>query len=206
MVGNFEYLWIGFLSSARTMAEVVASNAQRMSELCDLSELDDDARALLRPEQSITEFVAKLLEHKLVASAIAIIGQALNPPTAVAWALRCVRSGYGDSVPARASPLIEATERWVQQPGELQRREAYAAAERGEPGTAAHCSALAAFFSGGSLAPSGLATVPVPIGLCGKMVRFAILLAAVVDAPERAEEKLLAFANDGLRCIAVEER
>ncbi len=93
---------------------------------------------------------------------------------------------------------LDATEKWIAQPNENNRRSAMAAAEKAELGTAAGCAGLAAFFSGGSIAPPDAAAVPPGEFLTAKAVSGAVIFAAVAKEPEKAPEKFRSFVAQGL--------
>src|ERR1019366_1277634 len=93
---------------------------------------------------------------------------------------------------------LDATERWIAQPNDDNRRLAMAAAEKAELGTAAGCAGLATFFSGGSLAPPNAPAVPPGEFLTAKAVSGAVIFAAVAKEPEKAPEKFRAFIAQGL--------
>ena len=71
------------------------------------------------------------------------------------------------------------------------------AAEAAGLDTPAGCLAVAAFFSGGSIAPEGLPPVPPSEPMTGTAVAGAVKLAAVLKDPARAPEKFAAFLKLG---------
>ena len=73
-----------------------------------------------------------------------------------------------------------------------------AAAEKADLGTAAGCAGLAAFFSGGSIAPPNAAAVPPGEFLTAKAVSGAVIFAAVAKEPEKAPEKFRNFVAQGI--------
>ena len=75
------------------------------------------------------------------------------------------------------------------------------AAEAAELKTAAGCAGLAAFFSGGSMAPSNAAPVPPGEYLTAKAVSGAVICAAVAVEPEKAPEKFRTFLDQGLDVV-----
>jgi hypothetical protein len=112
---------------------------------------------------------------------------------AVWWACQCVRPASG-----AAASAIQAAEAWVAEPSEARRRAAQPAAEAAGVGTPAGCAALAAFFSGGSLAPPDLTAVPPADDLTETCVAGALDLAAVQAEPEKAPERYRRFLTLGL--------
>ena len=79
---------------------------------------------------------------------------------------------------------------------------AFPAAEAADIGTPAGCTAAAAYFSGGSLAPAHLAAVAPPEHVTPLLVASALTLAAVIKEPEKADEKYAAFLRTGLEVAA----
>jgi hypothetical protein len=73
-----------------------------------------------------------------------------------------------------------------------------AVAQKAELDTAAGCAGLAAFFSGGSLAPPDAAPVPPGEFLAAKAVSGAVIFAAVAKQPERAPERFRSFVAQGV--------
>lgn len=108
------------------------------------------------------------------------LGQALPRWEAVAWAARAVRDvGAGkDRAPAEASALNAAL-LWVQDPTENRRRSAFDAAEAADATSPERLAALAAFYSGGSIAPPDCEPLPAPKEAAGRFAAGAVLVAAL---------------------------
>ncbi|SPE38312.1 Putative secreted protein (fragment) [Candidatus Sulfopaludibacter sp. SbA3] len=87
---------------------------------------------------------------------------------------------------------------WISQPTDEHRRAAHAAAEAAQFSTPAGCAGLAAFFSGGSLAPPDSPAVPPGEFLTAKAVSGAVIFAAVSNEPAKAPEKFKQFLAQGL--------
>ena len=154
--------------------------------------------ALVRPEMHPLDFVALLMEKALYPDAVRFIAHALPKREAVWWGWVCARRAAGDNPQPKIKASLEATEKWIAQPSEDNRRSAMAAAQKAELGTAAGCAGLAAFFSGGSLAPPETPVVPPGEFLSAKAVSGAVIFAAVAKEPERAPEKFKIFVAQGV--------
>jgi hypothetical protein len=163
-----------------------------------VAELGEEAMALLRPEMHPLDFVALLMEKTLYPDAVRFIAHALPKREAVWWGWVCARRASGDNPQPKIKAALEATEKWIAQPSEDNRRSAMAAAQKAELGTAAGCAGLAAFFSGGSLAPPDAPVVPPGEFLSAKAVSGAVIFAAVAKEPERAPEKFKSFVAQGV--------
>lgn len=180
------------------MSGIPAQTISKTVAICTVAELGEEAMALLRPDLHPLDFVALLMEQALFPDAVRFIAHALPRREAVWWAWVCARRAGGENPPPKIKAALDATERWIAQPNEDNRRLAMAAAEKAELGTAAGCAGLAAFFSGGSLAPPGAPAVPPGEFLAAKAVSGAVIFAAVAKEPERAPEKFRSFVAQGV--------
>ncbi len=156
-------------------------------------QLGEDALALMRPEWTARQFLEALLAAGHLREAIRYLAWALPRREAVWWACQCVRAAVP---PAEGSPddaALQAAQRWASSATEDHRRAAFAAGEAVKFETPAGLAALAAFWSGGSLAPPKLPAVLPAEHLCPNAVSNAILLAGVLREPEKAEEKYRRF-------------
>jgi hypothetical protein len=149
----------------------------KLREISAVAELGEEAMALLRQDLHPLDFVALMLEKGQFPDAVRFIAHALPKREAVWWGWVCARRAAGDS----PAPKIKD-----------------AAAEKAELGTAAGCAGLAAFFSGGSIAPPNAAAVPPGEFLTAKAVSGAVIFAAVATDPEKAPEKFRSFVAQGL--------
>jgi len=163
-----------------------------------IAELGDEAMALVRPELHPLDLVASLMAKSLFPDAVRFIAHALPKREAVWWGWVCARRSAGDNPPAKIKGALDATERWIAQPTEDNRRQAMAAAQKADLGTAAGCAGLSAFFSGGSLAPPDAPAVPPGEFLTAKAVAGAVIFAAVAKEPELAPERFRSFVAQGV--------
>lgn len=166
--------------------------------ISSVAALTEKAAALVRPDLHPRNYVALLMEQDLFADAVQFLAHALPKREAVWWGWVCARRAAGDSPAPAIKAALEATEKWIAQPTEEKRRAAMSAAEGAGFGTAAGCAALAAFFSGGSLAPPDAPVVPPGEYLTAKAVGGSVLLAAVAPEPEKAPEKFKNYVAQGL--------
>ena len=134
----------------------------------------------------------------LYPDAVRFIAHALPKREAVWWGWVCARRSAGENPPPKIKAALDATEKWIAQPSDDNRRSAMAAAQKAELGTAAGCAGLAAFFSGGSLAPPDAPLVPPGEFLAAKAVSGAVIFAAVAKEPERAPERFRSFVAQGV--------
>jgi hypothetical protein len=170
----------------------------RTGTIAAVAELGEEAMALLRPELHPLDFVALLMEKALFPDAVRFIAHALPKREAVWWAWVCARRSGGENPQPKIKAALDATEKWIAQPNDDNRRSAMAAAQKAELDTAAGCAGLAAFFSGGSLAPPDAAPVPPGEFLAAKAVSGAVIFAAIAKQPERAPERFRSFVAQGV--------
>ncbi|WP_449232239.1 DUF6931 family protein [Azospirillum doebereinerae] len=167
-------------------------------------ELSPEATALMAPNAGTAAFLKALIDAGLLVDAIRLLGMALPRREAVWWGCLAARGALApDASPADIAAL-EAAEAWVYRPTEENRRATFAPAEAVNFQSACAYAAMAAFWSGGSLAPPEAAVViPPGDGLTGTAAAAAVLMAAAAvpkEAPARQRATLaqaLDIANGG---------
>ncbi|SPF34064.1 putative secreted protein [Candidatus Sulfopaludibacter sp. SbA4] len=179
------------------MDTVEQANSQTAA-ICAVAELGPDAMALLLPDQKPPDFVAALVDQQLYPDAVRFLAHALPKREAVWWGWISARRAAGEHPPPKIKAALEATERWIAQPTEENRRAAHAAAEHAQFGTAAGCAGLGAFFSSGSLAPPEAPVVPPGDYLTAKAISGAVNFAAMGGEPREAPEKFRSFIAQGV--------
>lgn len=172
--------------------------AEYASEVCADIELDAPALALLGDQTSPGVYLQTLMDANHVVDAIRFLARAMPKREATWWACLCVRDAFCPEAPERMIKAVESAERWVYEPTEENRRAAHAAAEAADFEGAASWSAMAAFWSGESMAPPNAPAVPPADNLTAKAASGAIQLAAVLSEPERAQEKYQLFLKRGI--------
>jgi hypothetical protein len=136
-------------------------------------------------------FYAALRAAGRDADAANFLAQALPRLEAVAWAARSVRDLRDGAASADAeTAALNAALLWVQDPSEQRRRAAHAASESADPASPEALAALAAFYSGGSVAPADCPPLPAPPDAAGRFAAGAVLVAAA-----RADDMAAALAT-----------
>jgi hypothetical protein len=181
-------------TDAPGLAKVAAAKA---AEICEHMELGKDAAALLA-EQDPTTFFDLLIARKLYDDALAFLAYGLPKREAVWWSLECAKK----IAPAPAPPIaaaFEVVDAWLLEPeNDEKRRAAMPAADAATYGTPAGCTALAVFFSGGSIAPADCPGVPPGEWLCARTVASGIQLGTLLVPPPEKEETALTFLTRGI--------
>lgn len=171
------------------------------AELIAIADLGEEARAVLTPGAALPTpraFIALLMERGLHMDAVRFIAHALPRREAVWWAWVCARKSSGETPKPQIKAALDAAERWVVQPTEDHRRQALQFGEAADFGTAAGCTALGAFMSGGSLGPPEAPVVPPGEFMTAKAVSGAVILAAVTPEAVKAAEKFVDYVKLGL--------
>ncbi len=167
------------------LKKITVSSAQ---EICALAAAG--GFKLTAPEgASPAQFLNELLAAKHLSEAVQFFAFALPPREAVWWACQCSRTVLPEPVPQPVQDALAAAESWVRKPTEEHRRAAMSLAQATDLKSPAAWAAVAAFWSGGSLAPENSPEVPAPAHLLGSAVAGAVMLAAVKTEPRLADQK-----------------
>jgi hypothetical protein len=167
-------------------------------------DLSPEAKKRLTPAITPGAFLKALLEEELLVDAIRLMAIALPRREAVWWACLLARRCIVPDAPPEEMAAIEAAEAWVYRPTEENRRATFAPAQALDFRTAGSYAALAAYWSGGSIAPpEAPVVVPPGDGLTGTAAAAAVLLAAAT-VPAKAAlrhrgalERAIDIANGG---------
>jgi hypothetical protein len=159
--------------------------------------LPAEATAAIADSTEVAAAVDRLEAAGFLLEATRFVAHALPKREAVWWAWVSARKAAGAEPAPPIKNALEATERWIVQPTEENRRDAMAAGEAAEFGTAAGCAALAAFMSGGSMSAPGNPIVPPGEFMTAKAVAGSVTLAAV-SKPAQAKEQFTEFVRIGL--------
>jgi FHA domain len=161
------------------------------------AQISDDSKAVLLDDMPVTQFVELLASREQYLDALRVIAHSLTKRSAVDWSCRCVRAVNADSLPPIDDAAVKAAEAWVAEPDEERRRKAEAAATAAEHKSAASWTAMAAFWSSGSMGPANTPVVPPAPHLTAHAAAGAVMLAAVARQPEKAPEKYQTFLQIG---------
>lgn len=141
--------------------------------------MDADAASL--PDEGVDpgSYYSNLRSTGELDRALSYLGHALPRYEAVAWAAHMLRQ-----MPSKGPPLpldrqaLDRTLQWIDEPTDEYRRAAYQAAEVAARESPERLLAMAAFTSGGSIAPPDLPPVNPPQEVCGRIAAAAVLVAA----------------------------
>ncbi len=127
--------------------------------------------------------------------AVEYIGHALPRREAIHWAAGLIEAP--EDAPARTA--LDQARRWLEDPADGRRREAYAAAQAADREAPERTLATAIFYSGGSIAPEGVAPVQPAPGLANRLAVVAVIQAAYRSGDHKA---FLSRALDRAEAIA----
>lgn len=158
------------------------------ADICARVDLSPEAKSFLLPTLSPQGYLSLLVEAEQIGDAVRFLAFALPIREGVWWACVVARSNLPEpgEIDARCLELATA---WVYEPDEARRRSCMAAAESANFEGAAAYAALAAFWSGGSLAPEGMPeALPDPrLGSIG--VGASVLLSITAGDPMLLSER-----------------
>lgn len=171
-------------------------------QLATVAEIDEGIRTGFAPGAAHRAVVQQLVTGAQYAEAVRFVAHALPRREGVWWAWVTAKRASGATPAAPVKAALEATERWIAQPSDANRRQAWDAAQAADIGTPAGCAAAAAFFSGESVAPANVQAVPPAEFDAAKMIAGAVLMSVLGTEPEKAPEKFLAAIQQGLDVVA----
>jgi Family of unknown function (DUF6931) len=189
--------WQEIINFPMSKPELALIDAKTAAEVCTRAPLSDEARSLLGKEMTPRAYLDLLREKKHHLDGIRFLAHAMVKRAVVWWTCLCATETLGPEAPEAATKALETARAWVVDPGDENRRACWPAAEAAEIGTPAGCAAMAAFVSGGSLAPADLPAVPPGEDLTARLAIGALVLAAVMRQPEKAAEKYASFLQLG---------
>lgn len=167
-------------------------------EVAQAAGLSDEALALAADAADVGTLVDELGADEKYGDAVRLLAFVLEKPTAVEWAGNCVKDAGGE-LSAADTAALDAALAWATESTEEHRRAASDAAEATDYSNGATWVALAAFWSGGSLAPEGLPEAPPDEGLTAQAVTGALMMAATTnDDPVEAYGRFIASGRAAL--------
>lgn len=155
------------------------------------------AVAALQDCQRVPDALDRLQAAGFLIEAARLLAHALPRREAVWWACMCAAHTAPPDLPEADRLAREAAERWVRRQGDQDRRAALRQAEATSFESPESWAAVAAFWSGGSIAAEDQPAVPPAPHVAGKAVAGAIALAAVRTDPARQRARLSRFMESG---------
>lgn len=181
-------------TSPQTSGKPPSKLGGELSDLLPHLQLDAEGTTVLNGCTNSIEALDRLEKAELLIEATRLVAHALPAREAVWWACACSRH----TAPSGAKPDIEtamrdASEAWVRRPTDEHRRAAMKQAEAAGFDSAEAWTAVAAFWSGDSMAPLEAPKVPPQPHFTGLAVAGSVALAAARGQASRREARLRQF-------------
>lgn len=170
-------------------------------ELVQVAGFGAAALELAGPELAPRAYLARLTEAGHWPDAIRLLAHSLPRREGVWWAWVTARRVTPADAPPAVAAALEATERWISQPTDDHGYQAMQRAEAADFATPVGMAALAAFFSGTSVAPPGQPEVAPEPWMTAKMIAGAVLVASLAGAPETMNDRLRLAVTQGLDVV-----
>lgn len=164
--------------------------------------LGAEATLAVQDAAQVSDALDRLEAAGFLLEASRLLAHALPKREAVWWACMCAAHTAPADLPELDRQARETAEHWVRQQTDPLRRTAMQQAEAGGFTTPEAWAAVAAFWSGDSMAPEGQPAVPPAPHLTGTAVAGAVALAAARDAPARQATRLKRFLESGRNIAA----
>ena len=178
--------------------KLVKITAPCAEDVCSLYEINLNAAELLNANITPKDFLDGLVERELYSDATQFLAHALPHREAVWWACICAARALPNDPPDGEAAALEAAKAWVFKPAQENCQTAMTKAEVAGFKSAGSWAAVAAFWSGETLAPAGSPVVPPTPDLVGKAVAGAVMLAAVSGDETDAADNYRTFLEQGL--------
>ena len=174
----------------------VAAAGMTVNELCQRLRLKGDAPRLAGACSTPDELVAALIGEKDYFQALRLRGFTLGRRPAVAWGCLLVAETFAQALDAAQSDAVRAAAAWVARPEEPTCRDAEVAANRCDHSGPGGWLALAAFWSGDSIAPADSPQpVPPDDSLSSQAVAAALTLAVLHFPPDDRDSHCQDFVS-----------
>ena len=167
--------------------------AKTAAEICKDCKPEAEAKLLLTPQQTPSQFLAALQEKNLGAEMVKVLAHGLADREGVAWAVQCAQkvAGLLSTLPAADVQAMKAAKAWVKNPTAEKQKIAAAAAELTDYQGPGAWAAQAVAWAGDGAPKSSSAAGGAPPRLTPQAVAAAVLLASTIQArPEFARRQL----------------
>ena len=167
-------------------------------EICARIKIGDEALELIAGAADTPACLKRLIDAKRYPDAVRFLAGALPRREAVWWACTAARIALPPEAKPTTLAALDAAEAWVFRPNEDTRRATKEKAEAAKLDNPAAWSAMAAFWSGGSISDAGGPAVEPDAKLLPLAVSGAVMFAAVQRDPVRADDQYQVLLAAGL--------
>jgi hypothetical protein len=176
--------------SALKMNKLSAAQLHDVLERCGLP---PEAQTLVLDVPEVSGVIGALVQGGFLVEATRVFAHALPKREAVWWACMCALHTAPETLPGADRKAREMAEEWVRRQSDMLRRAAMEEAQATGFQSPEAWAAVAAFWSGDSIAPLGNLPVPPPPHLTGVAVAGAVALSSVRTDPARKNLRLTKF-------------
>lgn len=181
---------------------LVKLSSTQLPTLLPRLSLAAEPNAALQNAQLVSEALDRLEAGGFLLEATRLMAHALPKREAVWWACMCAAHTAPPDLSENDRKARETAEHWVRQQTDQVRRAGMQLAEAGGFTTPEAWTAVAAFWSGDSMAPEGQPAVPPGPHLTGMAVAGCVALAAVRGDPTKQQARLKQFLESGRNIAA----
>jgi hypothetical protein len=161
----------------------------KTAEIANEANLSEEARALIKEDIGPSRYVDLLESQGLFKDAILFLTHGFPIQLTIKWGCSCSRELLSIQQIEKCKASLQAADSWLEAPGDQTRWDARNAAEKSNMSSPVDLIAMAAFFSGGSIAPpEAPATFPPPY-LASKLAGGAIQMVVVSQYPEKSADR-----------------
>jgi hypothetical protein len=150
---------------------------------------------LLEEKADAVAFLQAASKKRMWEDALAFVPQWLPARAAVWWGCLCVWQVVRGAAPSETAAALRAAADWALAPQETKRRAAEAAGTAVPIDNPAGNLALAAFYTGDSIAPADLPAVPPPPDLANQTVANAMTVLCARLHPDSKEQAVKHFVQ-----------
>lgn len=154
-------------------------NHDKLTKIIQALEVDDELTATLE-DKIDTDILECLIEKKEYVAAVQFLAHGLPKREAIWWSYLCANNAEAEKrkTDEKTDATLQVTHDWVHKPSETLRKQANVHAESLDLYTPASWSAMAVYWSGGSIAPENQEPVEPSEFMAGEAVTNAIQMAA----------------------------
>lgn len=183
------------------MSELSRIKASTANELVQHFDLSDEGDSIAVLDEAPVKVITQLLSKENYHDAVTMLAHALPKREAVWWACLAARKAL-DPEQAADAACITATELWVRDPSELNRKAAKKLGDSRKKKSAAAWAATAASWCTGNMLDDDATIVAPPDFLYAHAVAAGITLAAVAAGPKLMADSYQLFVRQGFDLAA----
>lgn len=125
--------------------------AEKVTEIIDISTLDEESQALMKPDMRPEAFIDTLSAAQKWVDAASVMVAALPAREAIWWVRLCAKDMQLMKSNKAEAQALKAAEKWAFKPNEENRQNAFQQAQKSDNPSAGTLACMAVVFSGGKL-------------------------------------------------------